>query len=94
MITTINNWTEAVTAIGYVTENNDIAAVSDADRGELLRMLDERGHKLESAGKGVMCFRFDGQSLAVETNGKHATVREMEEEDLQEILLGDSTWNY
>jgi hypothetical protein len=89
MIAAINTYTDLVTVIDYILSTDDIAAISMADRGESLRMLEDRGVALEPAGKGVTCFRLDGASLAIEIKGSSALVRRMEERDFEEVMLNE-----
>ena len=87
MIASINSYIDLVAAIEYVVETNDIAAISMADRGEALRMLEERGVTLESAGRGVICFTLDRMSIAIDAQKDSAIIRKMDEEDFENVLL-------
>lgn len=89
MIATINSYNELITLIDYINTFDDIAAISMADRGEALRMLDDRGVTLEPAGKGVICFRLDGAALAIEIQSGSAFIRKMEEADFEEVMLNE-----
>jgi hypothetical protein len=83
-------WIQAVACIEHLIEFDDVVAMSDSCRGELLRQLDERGYRLEHADRGVVCFSWDHKRLAIETDGKHAMIRKMEERDFEAILLNEA----
>lgn len=89
MIANINNYNDLITIIDYIISTDDVAAISMADRGEALRMLDDRGVTLEPAGKGVITFRLDGAAMAIEIQGDSALVRKMEERDFEEVMLNE-----
>ena len=89
MTTRINTYACVLKITDYIEDSKDIASITMADRGEMLRMLDDRGVKLEDAASGVVCFRLNNVGFAVERQGEWAVVRAMTESDFEEIMLNE-----
>lgn len=89
MIAHINTYACVLKITDYIEDSKDIASITAADRGEMLRMLDDRGIRLEDAGRNTVCFRMDKVGFAVKLQGEHAIVRLMEEADFEDIMLNE-----
>jgi hypothetical protein len=66
MTATINTYSDVITALDYVEHSGDLVQLSMADRGEMLRMLSDRGVELDDEHKNVIFFHIEEVGFAIE----------------------------